>query len=37
MTCASCHDPHNKKGAIANYLRMPSDDGSLCVACHVNN
>lgn len=37
ITCASCHDPHNKKGAFADYLRMPADDGSLCVACHVNN
>ncbi len=37
ITCASCHDPHNKKGAIKDYLRMPADDGSLCVACHVNN
>jgi predicted CXXCH cytochrome family protein len=37
MTCASCHDPHNKKGAIKDYLRLPADDGSLCVACHINN
>jgi predicted CXXCH cytochrome family protein len=38
ITCASCHDPHNKGGkALASYLRMPSDDGTLCTACHVNN
>lgn len=38
ITCVSCHDPHNKGGkALASYLRMPSDDGTLCTACHVNN
>lgn len=35
ITCASCHNPH--RTAYVNYLRLPADDGDLCVACHVNN
>lgn len=35
ITCASCHNPH--KTAYDKYLRLPSENGELCVACHVNN
>ncbi len=35
ITCASCHNPH--RTAYYNYLRLPADNGELCVACHVNN
>lgn len=35
ITCATCHNPH--KTAYDKYLRMPADNGELCVACHINN
>ena len=41
MTCATCHDVHNKKNAdlvsaTANYLVLsPQKDSALCRTCHI--
>ncbi|UFS71032.1 cytochrome c3 family protein [Geomonas sp. RF6] len=40
MTCATCHDVHNKKNQDAvgatNYLLLASNTGSaLCLSCHI--
>ena len=40
MTCATCHDVHNKKNmdtaAHANYLVLaPQQDSALCLTCHI--
>lgn len=41
MTCATCHDVHNKMNAddpaaIANYLVLsPQKDSALCLTCHI--
>ena len=40
MTCATCHDVHNKKNmdttAHANYLVLaPQSDSALCLTCHI--
>jgi hypothetical protein len=45
MTCATCHDVHNKKniytvaenaGVVANYMVLAPQDGSaLCLSCHI--
>jgi hypothetical protein len=40
MTCATCHDVHNKKNADltthANYLVLsPQKDSALCLTCHI--
>ena len=40
MTCATCHDVHNKKNADttahANYLVLaPQSDSALCLTCHI--
>jgi hypothetical protein len=40
MTCATCHDVHNKKNsdttAHANYLVLaPQKDSALCLTCHI--
>jgi predicted CXXCH cytochrome family protein len=33
MTCASCHEPHNKTGLDA-FLRITSNQSQLCTTCH---
>jgi hypothetical protein len=40
MTCATCHDVHNKKNAdlatSPNYLVLaPQKDSALCLTCHI--
>ena len=41
MTCATCHDVHNRKNGDdpalgLNYLVMaPQRDSSLCLTCHI--
>jgi hypothetical protein len=45
MTCATCHDVHNKKnvysvtenaGVVANYLVLsPQNNSDLCLSCHI--
>ena len=40
MTCATCHDVHNKKNqdelGATNYLLLASNNGSaLCLSCHI--
>ena len=40
MTCATCHDVHNKKNkdkaGVTNYLLLASNEGSsLCLSCHI--
>ncbi|WP_136516093.1 cytochrome C [Geomonas edaphica] len=40
MTCATCHDVHNKKNADdptkTNYLLLaPNTDSKLCLSCHI--
>jgi len=39
MTCATCHDVHNKKNkdvGATNYLLLaPNTDSALCTSCHV--
>ncbi len=38
LTCSTCHDIHGVLGAsgevLPRFLRMPPDDGALCVTCH---
>lgn len=33
LRCGTCHDPHDS--SLEPFLRMPSDNGQLCVTCHV--
>lgn len=33
MTCASCHEPHNKTG-LASFLRITPDGSQICTTCH---
>lgn len=40
MTCATCHDVHNRKNAdlpgVANYLVLaPQNNSDLCLTCHI--
>ena len=33
MTCASCHEPHNKTG-LDSFLRVTPDNSQICTTCH---
>jgi predicted CXXCH cytochrome family protein len=33
MTCASCHEPHNKSG-LPTFLRVTPNNSQLCITCH---
>jgi predicted CXXCH cytochrome family protein len=35
LRCGTCHDPHDS--SFDPFLRMPSNDGQLCITCHIKS
>ena len=35
VECGSCHDPHDARPRPVSFLRMPGDDSSICLTCHI--
>jgi predicted CXXCH cytochrome family protein len=35
VECGSCHDPHDARQRPVSFMRMPADDSTICLTCHI--